>query len=714
MVSIGDRIGEYRLVKILGRGSFGVVYLAEHSKTKLKVAIKLLQPELLNPEGVDFQKARENFLEEVRILKRLRHPYILPILDDGFHNDAPYLVTEYAPKGSLADRLKSQPAQPMPIEEAMTIISQVGLALYHAHSQRATIVHRDIKPANILFNARGDALLADFGIAIVLLNSGRTELVDIAGTHRYMAPEQFDGLVSKKIDQFALGCVAYELVTGYHPFKRPDWWSFNEKPLDPTVYNPRLPLHMAKAILKAIEKNRTDRYDSVFAFINILSPAKIKEHWLREGDDHYAAQRYEEARSAYEQAIRFDRDYTNAYIGRGKALYALGRYKAALGAYTRAAALDSGNVSAYYGKGITLRKLKRYEEALSAFEQVILLDPDKVDIYNDKGIVLYHLGRYEEALAAYEQAVFSSETILVFGSKDIDNYNRRACTHLRLEQYKEALALYEYVIRLDGRNAVAFYGKGVALYNLHRCEEAITAYKQATQLGSGSVCAYAYTGMGMALNELKRHEEALAAYEQAMQHNFKSIEISIAKGVTLSMLKRYEEALEAYERAIQLDPKRASAYAGKGFVLRMLGHYEEALKAYEQALLLDPSHTEISTNIFMSKAIVLWKLKLYTAALEAYEQAILLDPHHVTAYTSKGLMLEEMQRYEEALLAYKQSIGLAPDDPSVYNSKGRVLKELNRYQEALSAYELAIQLDSSYGDAYIGKGQVLKMLKPNK
>ena len=373
MVNLNEWVGEYCLLREIGRGSCGVVYLAE-DKTRRKVALKLLQPDLLNPWHMNIETVRQSFLEEVRILKKIKHPHILSILNDGFHNGWPYLVTEHASGGSLADRM--QPQQPFPLEEAINIISQIGRALYHAHEQH-NVVHRDLKPANILFNVSGDVLLADFGIAVVL-ESNKTQTANFAGTPSYMPPEQFQSKVSKKIDQFALGCVAYHLVTGYYPFKSPQWWITNEKPMRPTLLNPLLPVYMEQAILKALEKQRTDRHRDIFTFISALCPSK--DQWLHEGDSYYKAQRYEEALHAYGQAIQLDRYYADAFISRGKALYALGRNKEALAAYKQAIKLDPDNANAYYRKGITLRRLKRYEEALSAFEQAILHDPKNVDV----------------------------------------------------------------------------------------------------------------------------------------------------------------------------------------------------------------------------------------------------------------------------------------------------------------------------------------------
>src|SRR5450755_1174680 len=208
--SIGKIIGNYRITAELGSGGFADVYLAQHIifADKPAVAIKLLYARLK-------LKEREHFIQEAQFLHRLQHPHILPVLDAGFQDGTPYIIMEYAAKGSLQDRLDRQSGKPLPLAEGITIISDIGAALHYAHQQN--IVHRDLKPDNILFNAKGEALLADFGLATIL-SSARTMQVGSAGTPAYMAPEMFDGRVSVKSDQYTLGCIAYELLTGRKPF----------------------------------------------------------------------------------------------------------------------------------------------------------------------------------------------------------------------------------------------------------------------------------------------------------------------------------------------------------------------------------------------------------------------------------------------------------------------------------------------------------------
>ncbi len=268
---INKHISNYYIIRQLGSGASGRVYLAQHTLlTKRTVAIKLLHAtHLSSPEEC------RDFLREAQILEELKHPYILPIVDVGIEDGFPYIVAEYASNGSLRDRIKSCAPSLLPLHEIVTILTQIGQALSHAHQRH--IIHRDIKPENILFNAKNEALLADFGLA-TSLSTASVKYVDNAGTPRYMSPEQFQGHVSKESDQYSLACIAYELVTGHQPFIEKDFYALGfkhltENPIPPTQLNPYLPVALEQVILKAMAKQRANRYPDISSFIGAFVQA---------------------------------------------------------------------------------------------------------------------------------------------------------------------------------------------------------------------------------------------------------------------------------------------------------------------------------------------------------------------------------------------------------------------------------------------------------
>jgi serine/threonine protein kinase len=408
---IGAYFGNYRLTAKIACGSFGCVYRAQHSLLPRTAAVKLLHAARLHS-----QRAHEMFLQEAKLLESLKHPHILSIYEFGIDDGLPYLVTEYASRGSLRELLRLWPPQPLPISEAVHILSQIGYALYYAHQQG--VIHHDLKPENILFNKRGDVLLADFGIAIVRTTATLEQVTEVNGTPAYMAPEQFQGKVSKRSDQYALGCIGYELVTGRPPFTAPNaiamgFKHLRERPIPPTQLNPGLSQHIESIILKALEKRRINRYPDILTFIQELQAlpvaqihistrrqansltlvVKTKEQYLNEGVQLYSHGQYREALAAYEQALRLDRYFADAYFGKGNALYFLERYEEALMAFEQAIHLNSRNAAFHNNKGSALFSLGRYRQALAAYEQALRLDSHRVSAQRGRNLALRRLGR---------------------------------------------------------------------------------------------------------------------------------------------------------------------------------------------------------------------------------------------------------------------------------------------------------------------------------
>src|SRR6266566_2500994 len=512
---IGKEVGNYRIVESINSGNFGSVYKGKHLHFEHDpvVAIKLPRATFHTEEE------RSQFIQEAQLQRQLGHPHILPILDAGFQNGIPYLVTMYAAGGSLRARLGKRNSQPLPLDEALVILTQIGQALHYAHQYQPPVVHRDLKPENILLDEQGKVLLADFGIA-VLLSSIRTGIVGSGGTPPYMAPEQFEGLASPKSDQYALGCIAYELLTGRKMFSIPNatleaWWYHHAKvePMPPRQYNPHLPALIEQAILLAISKDRSKRHRDVVAFIQAMTGTKVQqkvggvpdspEAWMEAGIAHIQAGRYTEAVAACDQALQLNPAYAPAYAHKASALSDLKRHEEALVAYDRAIQLAPTDVVSYAGKGLALYYLERDEEALVAYDRALQLRPDYAGGYVDKANALVRLKRYEEALAAYNQA-----------------------------------------LQLNPAYARAYAKKGDALLDLGRYEEALTAYNQALQLNPAD--GGSPIGKGFALSNLKRYEEALAACELALQLDPSNLLVYIKKGIVLDDLKWYEEALVAY------------------------------------------------------------------------------------------------------------------------------------------------------------------------
>jgi len=207
--AIADR---YRVIRELGAGGMATVYLAHDLKHDRDVAIKVLHPDL----GVAL--GGERFLSEIRTTARLQHPHILPLLDSGEADGLLYYVMPLVTGETLRARLERE--RQLPIADAVRIAREVASALDYAHRQG--VVHRDIKPENILLHD-GSALVADFGIALAVQSAAGARMTQTGlslGTPQYMSPEQAMGerTIDARSDIYALGTVAYEMLTGAPPF----------------------------------------------------------------------------------------------------------------------------------------------------------------------------------------------------------------------------------------------------------------------------------------------------------------------------------------------------------------------------------------------------------------------------------------------------------------------------------------------------------------
>jgi len=254
-------IGEYEILGVLGRGGMATVYLAHDLSLDRKVAIKVLAPALFHMgEGMV-----ERFKREARTAAALSHPHIIPIYAVKETHQTLYFVMKYV-AGRPLDAVINSVGR-LPIKMVQTILAHVGDALAYAHRHR--VIHRDIKSANIMIDEDGWAVVTDFGIAKVEEAQGLTLTGVTVGTPAYMSPEQCATReVTGASDQYSLGVVAYEMLTGKLPFQSESSMSvmyahFNERPHDLTQLRSDCPPNLAAAVMRMLEKDPGDRWPTL-------------------------------------------------------------------------------------------------------------------------------------------------------------------------------------------------------------------------------------------------------------------------------------------------------------------------------------------------------------------------------------------------------------------------------------------------------------------
>jgi serine/threonine protein kinase len=281
----GSRLGRYQLLKRVGTGGMGEIYLANDTRITRQVALKVLRQKTETSNAASHQDAARMFLREAQAIAMLDHPYILPLFDYGEEEldgkMTAFLVMPFRNEGTLKDWLKRAQAEGnLSAYTVAGMVGQAATALQYAHNRR--IIHQDVKPSNFLIRSnpdhpqRPDLLLADFGIA---RNTGATMILSYnpRGTPIYMAPEQWEGLAYPATDQYALGIMAYEMLTGRPPFQGPQnllmYAHSQTTPPPPSKYNPRLSTAVDKVILQALAKLPEERYPSIAAFATALQQA---------------------------------------------------------------------------------------------------------------------------------------------------------------------------------------------------------------------------------------------------------------------------------------------------------------------------------------------------------------------------------------------------------------------------------------------------------
>ncbi|MFY9224245.1 MAG: bifunctional serine/threonine-protein kinase/formylglycine-generating enzyme family protein [Blastocatellia bacterium] len=283
MLRANDEIGPYTLIRQLGRGAFGVVWLAER---RGKIATTQV--------AVKFSLDEEPDLKEIEKESRLwveigKHPNILPIIEADVYDEYVVVVSEYAPDGSLEAWLKSHGGNAPNLESALQITLGILSGLEHLHCRR--IIHRDIKPANVLL--QGDTpRLADFGLARVLRASAKNS--GIAGTPNYMSPEAFDGQRSVQTDIWAVGVILYQLLSGSLPFSQTDWPSLMKAIInnEPKPLPENIPLMLKEIVSKALQKDPLRRYasakdmkDELQSFLLYGTQETLKQSLVETQDD---------------------------------------------------------------------------------------------------------------------------------------------------------------------------------------------------------------------------------------------------------------------------------------------------------------------------------------------------------------------------------------------------------------------------------------------
>ena len=644
----------YRVECELGSGGTATVYLAHDARQDRKVAIKALKPELSIAMGV------ARFQREIRLMARLTHPNILPLLDSGQSNGVMYYVMPYVQGESLRDRLSRE--GPLPIRDAVQIAHETADALAYAHMQG--IVHRDIKPDNLLLVA-GHAVIADFGIAfaqfgtdIELTVSGRT-----VGTPAYMSPEQAAGeQVDARTDIYSLGCVLFEMLTGHLPINGVDAATLMSRKLSTdalpvATFRRNVPSHVATATARALARNRAARFLTAADFVQALETAEVGATWIAPANEVSSV--------AVLPFTTRGGEPTDDFIGDGLSEELIHTMSRLPGIRVIA------RTSAFAFKNTTL-DLKTIAERLNVqriVEGVVriagpnlrvtaqLIDPaTSFQIWSGRydrlaDDILAIQDEIADAIAtAIAPVLTPSQPVTVQSVETLPASAETAAPP------RTNMAAYEDYLR--GRYVFAMRTEA----GLRRC---IELQQSAIARDPGFALAHAaladaWTTLG--LYGMTSSDDAMPKARVAADRAL-AIDRSLGEALTarasVSAIHdhQWESAAADFERAIVVAPQYGLAYqwyAMNYFV--PLARFTNAHESLQHARLLDP----LSQSLAVSSIAVDYYARDHEAAVRACVEAIRADDRFAMTHYFHGLALEQQNAPEKARLALQRAAELSP------------------------------------------------------
>ena len=724
----GQVIGSYEVVAPLGSGGMGEVYRARDLRLGRMVAIKFIASALHGRTDAESRLDRE-----ARLASSLNHPGIVTVYDVGIHDGQPYVVMELIDGRPLSDQLAEGR---LPIREVVEIAVQVGDALAAAHE--AGVIHRDLKPQNIVLTSGGRAKIVDFGLSKIAdrPDGSHAETVPgdtltaghaVLGTVGYMAPEQVMAVaVDGRADQFALGCILYEMLTGRRAFRRETAVQtmtsiLEDEPPSIAGLRPEVPQPLVSIISRCLEKRPDQRYAST----------RDLAHDLRD---------------AYEQILLDTRSGTHAvhpvrpswrWIVPAAALVVVLagwvtwprspqpevtarqgpaglRYLCVLPFSN----ITKDPVDQVFADGLmetltsSLTQIERYPNTLRVVPASEIRS-QRIESAGDAreafGVTLVISGSIQRLAAGARVTMnlidpvavvqLASRSIDVAGGQSMITQDALAVAVLALLSLEREPGVRN-ALTAGGTSQPDAYeayvqGRGY-LYRFDRgpenVDQAIDALTRA--IAADPKYALAHTALGEAYWRKYEATRDVALIDQAKAHCEQALAIDSRLApvhVTLAMLARgrgrYEEAVAVAQGAIELDPASGDAYRELARAQESLGRFADAEATYRMALAARPDDWQVYNSLGGFYA----GRGQWSDAETAYQAVVRLTPDNTRGYNNLGVTYFRLQRHDDAARMWEQSIGIRPTFSATSNL-GTLYFGRGRYTDAARAFERAVVL----------------------
>jgi|HubBroStandDraft_1064217.scaffolds.fasta_scaffold10026_3 serine/threonine protein kinase/tetratricopeptide (TPR) repeat protein len=681
--TIGQVLGHYRIVEEIGVGGMGVVFRARDERLDRDVALKILPKQVQLTEA-----ARQQFRREALSLARITDPHVAMAFDFGQDRGINYLVTEYVPGVTLDAKLAGRP---LPEVEVLQLGKQLASGLEAAHKEG--VIHRDLKPSNLKVTPDGRLKILDFGLAYMLRTETEvsetaplTETYADAGTLPYMGPEQVKGHTpDERADLWSAGVVLFEMSTGKHPFgdssgARLIAAILEQAPVPPHVANSKISEGLERIILRALQKDPKERYQSAgdlrIDLANLATgtapiyPSRAPSRnwrwpaiialasvfivagawWLRHHDRPSALEARMMAVLPFESVTN---DTATNALG-------LGLTETVTAGLVRA--MEGGNLQLVSTHDLVARAVKTSEQARREFGTDLVLEGSLqqdgariritwslVNPHNHTQIAANTITGNTNDIFRLQDTIFDD----VLGKLPQAANGSRQQEAERLEPKPAA---YDFYLR--GRGYLEDYK------NQDNIGSAIAEFQRA--IAADQNYAPAYAAMGL-------------AYDTGFQWKNRDRDW-------------VEKAKTACDRALSLTPQLAEGHTCLGNVFLSMGRYEDAVREFQRSLDLDRNSDETLGSL----AGAYQKLGNPSAAEDAYRKAISVRPNYWGVYSKFGRFYFDEARYSEAAEMFKKTIQLAPLNYGGYSNLGAIDLLLGEYQEALATLQQSIALRPTF------------------